>query len=85
MKDLTPLENYRVKNAKLISISFYGGDKKYNGVFRVRLKTCRWFNIIATNGGGWDHVSVSRTITQEPRHGKKCVKSKICSLRTKKR
>lgn len=59
MKDLTPLEEYRVQNAKLISISFYGGDRKYNGVFRVRLKTYRWFNVIATNGGGWDHVSVS--------------------------
>lgn len=85
MKDLTPLEEYRVKNAKLVSISFYGGDRKYNGVFRVRLKTYRWFNVIATNGGGWDHVSVSPYNHAKPLRGKKCVKLRRCSSRTKKR
>lgn len=59
MKNLTYLNEYRLKNACLIAISFYGGDPKYNGVFRIRLKNFRYFTIIATNGGGWDHVSVS--------------------------
>lgn len=60
MKDLTSLKEYRLKKALLLSISFYGEDERYNGVFRIRLKcSYRWFNVIATNGGGWDHVSVS--------------------------
>lgn len=60
MKDLTQLNKYRLGKVQLLSISFYGEDERYNGVFRIRLKcSYRWFNVIATNGGGWDHVSVS--------------------------
>ena len=60
MKDLTQLNKYRLGKVQLLSISFYGEDERYNGVFRIRLKSSyRWFNVIATNGGGWDHVSVT--------------------------
>lgn len=55
MKDLTQLNKYRLEKVQLLSISFYGEDERYNGVFRIRLKSSyRWFNVIATNGGGWD-------------------------------
>ncbi len=60
MRDLTELDEYRLKDTKLISISFFSEDPKTNGVFRVRLKcSYRWYNVIATSGGGWDHVSVN--------------------------
>lgn len=60
MRDLHELDKYRLPNAVLISISFFGGDPKGNGVFRVRtFKSGRRFQVIATDGGGWDHVSVT--------------------------
>lgn len=36
MRDLHELDKYRLPNAVLISISFFGGDPKGNGVFLVR-------------------------------------------------
>ena len=60
MRNLHELDKYRLPNAVLISISFFGGDPKGNGVFRVRtFKSGRRFQVIATDGGGWDHVSVT--------------------------
>lgn len=51
MKDLTQLNKYRLGKVQLLSISFYREDERYNGVFRIRLKSSyRWFNVIATNG-----------------------------------
>ena len=54
MKDLTYLDRMRKYNP------LYGtsGDK-YNGCFEVKIKD-RAFYVVASNGGGWDHVSVSR-------------------------
>lgn len=59
MKDLTALNKCRDKRGMLLSISFYGPGEKGNGVFNVRtFKSGRRFQVIATDGGGWDHVSV---------------------------
>lgn len=35
MKDLTQLNKYRLGKVQLLSISFYGEDERYNGVFRI--------------------------------------------------
>ena len=32
-----------------------------NGAFRVQLKGGQWVNVIASDQGGWEHVSVSRS------------------------
>lgn len=54
MKDLHTLDKYRVDMSR-----FYGsmGDGK-NGAFKVYIGG-RSFFVIASDGGGWDHVSVS--------------------------
>lgn len=56
MVDLTTLEKYRDRDFER---RYYGcnGDSG-NGVFRV-LVNQRSFHCIVSNGGGWDHVSVS--------------------------
>lgn len=56
MKDLRELDNYRLKDEE---IRMYGipGDSG-NGVFKVYVFG-RSFFAIASNGGGWEHVSVS--------------------------
>lgn len=56
MKDLRGLDKYRLKREEL---SFYGvsGDDG-NGMFKVFVNN-RSFHVVAANGGGWDHVSVS--------------------------
>lgn len=60
MRNLNELDKFRNKRVVLLSISFYGGDPAGNGVFIVRtFKSGRRFNVIATDGGGWDHVSVT--------------------------
>ena len=58
VKDLSYLEQFRV--------DIYGlhGDE-HNGAFRVYVGG-RSFNVIASNGGGWEHVSVTRN------NGKRC-------------
>lgn len=58
MKDLSYLEQFREE--------LYGmrGDE-HNGVFRVFVGG-RSFNVIASNGGGWEHVSVTKA------NGKRC-------------
>lgn len=56
MKNLHELDKYRDKEFEL---RFYNqnGDSG-NGVFRVYVDG-RSFFVIASNGGGWEHVSVS--------------------------
>lgn len=56
MKDLHTLDKYRVVEEEH---RFYRtkGDSK-NGVFKVYVNG-RSFLVIASNGGGWEHVSVS--------------------------
>ena len=63
MKDLSHLEKYRCKEDEL---RVYGalGDNK-NGIFKVYING-RSFFVIASNGCGWDHVSVS------PKNQKRC-------------
>jgi hypothetical protein len=34
-------------------------DAGCNGAFQVRLPSGVWVNVIASDGGGWEHVSVS--------------------------
>lgn len=57
MKDLHTLDKYRLKQDEL---AFYGinGDGG-NGIFKVFVNG-KSFMVIASNGGGWEHVSVSR-------------------------
>ena len=56
MKNLEALDQYRLKD---VERGTYGatGDA-HNGVFKVFVKG-RSFFVIASTGGGWDHVSVS--------------------------
>ena len=56
MKDLNTLNKYRQWDLERMH---YGcnGDKD-NGVFKVRIKGKRYM-IVASAGGGWEHVSVS--------------------------
>ena len=51
------LEKHRDKKTELL---FYGcnGDK-FNGVFRIPLPNGDIAGVIVSNGGGWEHVSVS--------------------------
>lgn len=57
MKNLHKLDNYRLKEdeRRLYGTNGDGG----NGVFKVFVNG-RSFRSIASNGGGWEHVSVSR-------------------------
>ena len=55
MKDLSYLDKYRMQ--ALAGIYGDMGDK-HNGAFRIKIKD-KWFIVIASNGGGWEHVSVS--------------------------
>lgn len=55
MKDLNYLNSYRVP------LDGQMGDKN-NGAFRLQLKNSNLiFTVIASDGDGWDHVSVSTT------------------------
>lgn len=51
MKNLSYLDKYRLE--------LYGmmGDE-YNGAFELKIKG-ETYNVIASNGGGWEHVSIS--------------------------
>lgn len=56
MKDLSTMERYRLRNEELM---YYGvnGDSG-NGMFKVYVGGKSFF-VVASNGGGWEHVSVS--------------------------
>lgn len=56
MRDLHTLDAYRLKGDEL---AYYGvnGDGG-NGIFKVFVNG-RSFRVIASDGGGWEHVSVS--------------------------
>lgn len=56
MKDLHTLDKYRVRGSE---VHFFGapGDSG-NGCFKVFVRG-RSFYVIASNGGGWEHVSIS--------------------------
>ena len=56
MKDLNQLNEYRLKEyeRKIYGAAGDGG----NGVFKVFVSG-RSFHVIVSNGGGWDHVSVT--------------------------
>lgn len=55
MKNLTELDQYRVD-------AFGNGDlgDEYNGAFKIKIKGEQYF-VIASNGMGWEHVSISHT------------------------
>ena len=72
MKDLTPLEPYRLKD-KEKEIYGVNGDNG-NGVFKVYVSGKSFF-VIASNGGGWDHVSVHRP------NGKMPTWEEMCSIK----
>lgn len=57
MKNLHELDKYRDKEFELRFYNQKNGDSG-NGVFRVYVDG-RSFFVIASNGGGWEHVSVS--------------------------
>ena len=50
-------EAYRVKHGRLASSADYNGN---NGLFIVNLKRGQRVKVIASDGLGWEHVSVSR-------------------------
>lgn len=54
MKDLMHLERYRINTWN----DFGTLGDAHNGAFKVFVKG-RSFLVIASNGGGWDHVSVT--------------------------
>lgn len=54
MKDLHTLDKYRVDLRHVYGTMGDGG----NGAFKVFVHG-KSFNVIASNGGGWEHVSVS--------------------------
>lgn len=56
MRNLNTLDKYRLVRKE---IEIYGvrGDEG-NGCFEVKIGA-KWFFVIASNGGGWEHVSVS--------------------------
>jgi len=56
MKDLHTLDKFRVRRSEL---HFFGtvGDAG-NGCFKIFVRGKSFF-VIASNGGGWEHVSVS--------------------------
>lgn len=56
MRNLNWLDKYR-RTDKELEIAGCKGDEG-NGVFEIRIGA-KWFYVIATNGGGWEHVSVS--------------------------
>ncbi len=56
VRNLYELDNYRLKNEELRMYGRPGGSG--NGLFKVFIDG-RSFNVIASNGGGWEHVSVS--------------------------
>lgn len=62
MRKLTHLEKYRQTDAEkdLYGVDWngYEDDRLYNGIFKVYVEG-RSFHVIASTGGGWDHVSVS--------------------------
>ena len=58
MKNLNYLNKYRVKHPA-------GKGDEHNGAFKVYIGY-RSFFVVASDGGGWEHVSVS------PRNTKKC-------------
>lgn len=56
MKDLHTLDKYRLSDCELQRYGAIGDSG--NGCFKVFISG-RAFFVIASNGGGWDHVSVS--------------------------
>lgn len=56
MKDLTTLEKYRLRDDER---RFYGINGNHgNGIFKVYVNG-KSFRVVASDGGGWEHVSVS--------------------------
>ena len=66
MKNLKHLDKFRVKHPFLESL----GDD-YNGAFQFKINGNRW-SVIASNGGGWDHVSLSLDKKRTPTWEEMC-------------
>lgn len=63
MKDLSLLEKYRLPKEELRLYGVHGDNG--NGCFKVYVNG-RSFYVIASNGGGWDHLSI------HPKNQKRC-------------
>jgi len=60
MRKLNHLERYRLKS-QLILETFGSYGDEYNGIFLMQSPfKSKMLKIIASNGEGWDHVSVSK-------------------------
>lgn len=53
--------SFRVPDDKRIRTGAYGSDERYgnNGAFAIRLRGGRRVYVIASDGAGWEHVSVT--------------------------
>ena len=59
MKDLTALDEFRQRDRRVLEMYGSFGDGG-NGVFRLLCqRTGTYLHCLASNGEGWDHVSVS--------------------------
>jgi hypothetical protein len=69
MKDLTCIEQYRLRDRERL---IYGanGDSG-NGIFKVFVSG-KSFICIASNGGGWDHISITRNNGKLPTWEEMC-------------
>lgn len=56
MKDLTTMDKYRQRQDELRRYGANGDNG--NGIFKVFVNG-KSFYVVASNGGGWEHVSVS--------------------------
>lgn len=84
MKDLTYLEKYR--DTQTERDYYHRRGDSGNGAFKVYING-RSFFCVASNGGGWEHVSVSpcnRKRATPPTWAEMCEIKHTCSSRTRK-
>jgi hypothetical protein len=69
MKDLTYIEQYRLRDSERLIFGVNGDSG--NGIFKVFVSG-KSFICIASNGGGWEHISVTRKSGKIPTWEEMC-------------
>jgi len=60
VRNLNKLNTSPAVSIQRVEHPFAGWGDDYNGAFKIKLPTSRLeFAVIVSNGGGWEHVSVS--------------------------